>query len=232
MHQHPAHLREFHEGIHHLFRLPRGRQDIDVVHRLLPPPDAAGNLDPIDGRRLPDLPDDLLGERPHPAEGAALVPAPDGLDPLEDILFGLFLNARQAGEFPRPREGFELFDARDVPLLVEHLHRFRSEAGHAQKLEHPRGKLRLQGLMLGDLPGRRVFADLCRQVLADPRDRLQLLLGERGDILREPVDVLGGPMVRPDPKDVFPLELEELADLLKDFRDLLVFHSAFGPARS
>jgi hypothetical protein len=58
--------------------------------------------------------------------------------------------------------------------------------------------------VLGNLPGCSVFADLCREVLADPRDRLQLLVGERGDIFREPVDILGGPMVRPDPEDVFP----------------------------
>ena len=76
--------------------------------------------------------------------GRRSTPAPDELDPLEDVLFGLFLDARQAGEFSRPREGFELIDALDLHLLVEHLHRLRTEAGHPQELEHPRGNLRLQ----------------------------------------------------------------------------------------
>src|SRR3989339_747385 len=102
-----ADVREFHEHLHDLFGLPGSTEDIDIVHRLLPPSDAPGNHDLADGRTVPDPPDDVLGEGQHPAERTALAPAFYQFYSLQYIFFGLLPDVRQAGEFPGTRDGFQ-----------------------------------------------------------------------------------------------------------------------------
>ena len=167
VHQHPAHVREFYERIHHGFGLFGGRQDIDVLYRVLAPPDASRHFDVVHRSGILYSPDNVFGQRQRTAEWPALGAPFDEFDPLEDIFFRLLLDARQARKLSLPDRRFQFIDALDLEPLEQHLRLLRAQAGDREKLQHPTGDLPFQFLVFRDLSRFEKLVDLTGKVLAD-----------------------------------------------------------------
>ncbi len=121
----------------------------------------------------------------------------------------------------------ELVERGDVQLMEELRGPFRSQARHAEDGQHAFGHLGQQFLEHGQRAGRDQRGDFFGQVLADPLEPIERLLGishDVGDRLGQVVDGPGGVAIGADPERVRPLKLQQVGDLFKDGGDFVVGH--------
>ena len=141
----------------------------------------------------------------------------------QDVLLGLRLDLRQLLKPVVARGLFELFDRRDLQVVVDDPCGRRSHPGDAKEREEPRRDSRLQlGVSLRGA-GRDELLDRFSDRGSDPGNLPEALFrDELGQGLAKVADGAGGGAIGDGTKDVLALELDEVADLVEDIRDRIV----------
>ena len=143
----------------------------------------------------------------------------------EDQRLFLCAHPLERAQAPGLRRLDQFFDAADVQLRVEQRDRLWTDALQAQQVENGRREFEEQILMKSDRPRVRQLANLLRQILADTRQFLQLLLVHAGNRIGPCTDRVRGGAIRANLEDVLALDLEQVGDLREDPRDRVVIHA-------
>ena len=217
---------------HRVSSLPGHAQQIRVLEDALAPPQAPGQLDPLEQPTALDRGHELLG---NPAgfmiTVQVLVLLPEGDGP-QDLLLALVAEALEGQQMVLPAGVLQLADARDPQALPQQAHPFRPQAAEGQQLLEPGGKRSRKLLQNGRAAGAGQLAQHLGDSLADPLDPLEALFqGELLEAFGMALDDPGSPVEGQGFEGVLARQLLVHGDPVQDRRDLFVVHvPPWGPA--
>jgi hypothetical protein len=200
----------------------RGHEDVQVADRLLAAPQRARERGARHTGDGPHPPQDRLGQRHRHAD---VQPPARGLqerDGLLDVLDRLLAHAGQGQDAAVGDDPLEVGDGRDAALVPQQLDGLGPQAADLQQVEHARGDLGGEFVVLGDDAAFGELGDLGGGALADALDGDQGL-GVAGDGLQVRGMVADDPGrlgVGVDPELVGPGQLQHGAHALKDRGEL------------
>ncbi len=160
---HLAHRRHRHERLAHGRGLARGRDDVDVGHRLAQPSQAAAVLGPLDRGQGLEARRRTRPRSASPPRSAGAPPVPDAAHPLDrvlELLLRLRAEAAQLAQRWPARAALSVVEVRDAELAAQAQQRLGTHAGDPAQLDERRRVLQAQLLELGDRPLVVELADL------------------------------------------------------------------------
>ncbi len=205
-------------------------EEVDVADRLLAPSQAAGHLHPLHpwsrAHVVQHSGDELLrlvDEEPTPV-------LPVVFDGPDDLLGALLPESRQPLHLPPVQSLGQTLHGPDVELLEEPAGLLGSDALQAHQLHQRPRELGGHLLETTDTPRLQKLGDVSGDVLADGRQRRQILafLHHQAEGPGQPLHRSHGVAVRADPEGIGSLDLQEIRQLFKNPGDVQVLHQPPG----
>ena len=203
-----------------------GDQDVEVPHRIPPPPQRSCRRDLLDPRHLRQMLDQLLRHllgaiEQEPSADPAVI-----LNRLQQLLFLLFAHAWQSADLALARQLFDPIDVAHLVRAPDQSNRFRAQPLDLQQLQHGRPVL-FQQLGMHLQPA---FAEnllhVQKHALADAGHFQKLLrfLDQLRHLLGQGFDGLRRIAIRAHAKRVLPVNLEQIRSFVENGGDGFVIH--------